>query len=523
MKKILGTMIALILALTLSACGSVGSGSTPASDQSAGEGYEEGGYDAGGSYGEYDGAGGSNAGGYGNDTEYGYSGERYLAITQGGETAVGEEPAATLSLKVDTASYSIVKRYLSDGMLPPSDAVRTEELINYFSYDEDPVFRDGSPFGVYAEIGPSPFDGEKQMALIRVKTAPVGKEDLPPSNLVFLIDTSGSMNTPDKLPLLQRAFSMLTDTLDADDVVSIVTYANSSGTRASGVPGSEKRFLNDAIYSLEAGGSTAGARGIQTAYDLAEEYFLEGGNNRVILATDGDFNIGISDTGQLSDFIAQKRETGIYLSVLGFGAGNIRDDIMETLAKDGNGNYSYIDSSATAEKVLVKELDANLFTVADDVKAQIIFNPEVVSAYRLIGYENRLLAEEDFDDDQVDAGEIGAGADVVILFELSAVEDTGKFFDVNIRYKVPGETESKLLSVPVDDSGIRKSATTDYKFACAVAVFGDMLRHPDSDGGDAYGQRLTQLAKLAKANCGDDGEGYRADFLAVLRDLGDIV
>jgi Ca-activated chloride channel family protein len=326
------------------------------------------------------------------------------------------------------------------------------------------------------------------------------------------------MDSYDKLPLLQEAFALLTETLDRDDRVSIVTYASGTRVALAGARGSDRREIEDAIFSLNASGSTAGERGIQEAYELAEEFFIEGGNNRVILATDGDFNVGISDTDELSRLIAKKRQSEIYLSVLGFGTGNIRDDIMETLAKDGNGNYSYIDSRKTAEKVLVDELGSNLFTVADDVKAQIVFDPETVYSYRLIGYENRMLSTEDFDDDRKDAGEIGAGTDVIALFEFEPASENvaaeSHLFDVRIRYKDPGNSESRLVEFPVaagrQDRGRDNSA--DFGFVSAVALFGDYLRNDGEGGRNA----VREMIDLAEDNLGPDTGGYREDFVNLL-------
>ena len=462
-------------------------------------------------------------GGY--DPYFDYSGgEQYLEIDPAGERLASRAPESTFSLKVDTAAYSNVKRFIESGMMPPADAVRTEELINWFSYDEPLEFGRNSPFAFYTEIGPSPFDDNKLLALIRVGTQEVDKRDMPPSNLVFLIDVSGSMNSYDKLPLLQEAFAMLAETLGRDDIVSIVTYASGTNVALSGARGSDTSRIIRTIKGLKAGGSTAGAGGIQLAYELAEEYFIEGGNNRVILATDGDFNVGISSIPELSRFIAKKRGTGVYLSVLGFGTGNIRDDIMETLAKDGNGNYNYIDNLKTAEKVLVNELGSNLFTVADDVKAQIVFNTDMVYSYRLIGYENRMLKKEDFDNDKKDAGEIGAGSDVIVLYEIELVEpgdpvsSRSKLFDVRVRYKDPGESVSKLIEFPVNGDRMLKRNTTDFGFVTAVAMFGNYLR----DGG--YGGRpdVRAMIDLAEDNIGKDRGGYREDFIDLLYALRSI-
>jgi len=453
------------------------------------------------------------------------SGESYLVIEEQGELLVSRNPESTFSLKVDTASYSNVKRFVENGDLPPADAVRTEELINWFSYDEPIKFDSNSPFGFYTEIGPSPFNEDKYLAMIRVATQDIDRSDLPPSNIVFLIDVSGSMNTHDKLPLLQDSLALFIDTLDRDDRISIVTYASGTAVVLEGARGSEKELIKDTVYSLRPAGSTAGEGGIQLAYECAEENFIVGGNNRIILCSDGDFNVGISTVSELSKFISKKRDTGIYLSVLGFGTGNIRDDIMETLAKDGNGNYSYIDSLRTAEKVLVDELATNLFTVADDVKAQIVFDADAVYSYRLIGYENRLLATEDFDDDRKDAGEIGAGTDIIALYEIELVErDTevgAHLFDVRIRYKNPGERESQLLEFPVALERMNRSSSTDFGFVSAVALYGDYLRSAANGDYSRSEQRalVDEIIYLAEANLGSDKSGYRADFVDLLHDL----
>lgn len=447
------------------------------------------------------------------DIEEGTAGETYQEIIENPEIAASEESTITFSLKVDTASYSNVTRYLNTGNLPPKDAVRTEELINYFRY-ETPLEPDGAPFAVYTEVGPSPFHSDKQMAFIRVKTPEIDKEGLGPSNLTFLIDTSGSMDSFDKLPLLKSAFSLLVETLGEDDRVSIVTYAGSSAVVLDSCSGADKEQILDAIHSLTASGSTAGADGIRTAYALAQKNFREDGNNRVILATDGDFNVGISDTDQLAEFIAEKRDSGVYLSVLGFGTGNLRDDVMETLAKNGNGNQAYIDSVQTAKKVLVEELGSNLFTVAKDVKAQVVFDPELIKSYRLIGYENRMLSNEDFADDTKDAGEIGAGTDVAALFEIELTEQ-GKTADnpfaVHIRYKEPDGDESQLFTKETLDT-MSGENTDDFRFACAVAAFGHLLRGSEYTGEAT----LESVMQLAEGSLGRDPGGYRQEFLALL-------
>ncbi len=464
-----------------------------------------------------------------------YYGEGYLPIAEGGEKFTEDETLATFSLKVDTAAYTNVKRYIESGSLPPADAVRTEEMINYFSYDAAPIYKEG-PFSFYTEVGPSPFDANKQIAFVRVMTDEVDKSELPASNLVFLIDTSGSMEAYDKLPLLKEAFGLLVETLDGDDRVSIVTYAGSSEVVISGVPGNDKSTILNAINRLTAGGSTAGADGINTAYALAEEYYLRGGNNRVILATDGDFNVGISSVSELEGFISEKRDSGMYLSVLGFGTGNLQDSTMETLAKNGNGNYSYIDSVDTAKKVLVDELGSNLFTVADDVKAQVEFNPANVKSYRLIGYENRMMDSQDFEDDQKDAGEIGAGTDVVVMFEIELQNSGGggtlkygpeaaapqpasgkygdELFEVRIRYKDPGASDSKEIDLPVTFERFLDKPSSDFGFACSVAGFGALLRGSEYAGD----MTVSDMLVLAEDNLGRDEGGYRREHLRLLEE-----
>lgn len=464
--------------------------------------------------------------------EYGGS-EKYLAIDENDDISADEESLITFSLKVDTASYSNVIRYIESGNTPPTDAVKVEEMINYFNYDGKMEFND-EPFAIYTEVGPSPFDEDNLLAFVRVKTEDLDKEELPDSNLVFLIDTSGSMDSYDKLPLLKEAFGLLVENLDEDDRVSIVTYAGSSSVVLDSESGANKKSILKAIDRLSAGGSTAGADGILTAYKLAEKNFMQDGNNRIILATDGDFNVGISNTDDLAELVSEKRGNGIYLSILGFGMGNIRDDIMETLSKNGNGNYSYINSLSTANKVLVEELASNVFTIADDVKAQIEFNPENVKSFRLIGYENRMLDNEDFEDDRKDAGEIGIGTDVVIMVEItprnqasqslkysaekpvetSSGEFADELFEVRIRYKDPGESESKLMLKPVTIDDIKKNNSGDFNFAASVAAFGHILRDSEHAGGIT----IDEVLSMAEDSLGKDAGGYRSEHLDVLLD-----
>lgn len=454
--------------------------------------------------------------------------ESYLTIDENLAKSTAESSMLTFSLKVDTAAYTNTARYIRTGNLPPADAVRTEELLNYFSYDSGMEFGD-DPFAVSAEVAPSPFDSTKHIAFVRTKTQEIATEDLPDSNLTFLIDTSGSMDSYDKLPLLKEAFAMLVENLGENDRVSIVTYAGSSAVVLDSESGANKEKILQAINNLEAGGSTAGADGILTAYKLSEKNFKKDANNRIILATDGDFNVGVSDTGSLERLVSKKRDNGVYLSILGFGTGNIRDDIMETLSKNGNGNYAYINTREDAEKFLTSEMGANLFTVADDVKAQVEFNPENVKSYRLIGYENRQMSNRDFDDDTKDAGEIGAGCDVVIMFELEFADsgtgkkynntenqDNGEFsnelFEVRIRYKNPGEDQSNLMETPVYLADITASPSTDFGFACSVAGFSHLLRDSQFTGN----MNMEEIIMLAENNLGDDKAGYRHEYLNIL-------
>ena len=455
-----------------------------------------------------------------------YNGEKYLEIVENKEISTEQEFTVTFSLKIDTAAYTNISRYINSGNLPPKDAVRTEELVNYFNYDTELYFNGDSPFAVHSETGRSFLNTDKYMAFVRIKTKDIDKNRLPACNLTFLIDTSGSMDSYDKLPLLKESFKLLVDTLSENDKVSIVTYAGNVGVALDSVSGTDKKAILNAIDRLQSGGSTAGSAGILTAYALAEKNFKDNGNNRIILATDGDFNVGISDIEELKKLIGHKKDSGIYLSVLGFGTGNIRDDIMETLSKNGNGNYSYINNLSTAKKVLVEELASNLFTAADDVKAQIEFNPDYVKSYRLIGYENRMMENKDFTDDAKNAGEIGAGTDIVLMYELDFRQNVNveniinhntqrnaNIFEVRIRYKTPGESESKQITEPVTFSNIRKNNSSDFNFASSIAAFSHKLR--DSE----YAKDITaeKVISLAENNLGNDLNGYRKEFIDLLK------
>ena len=479
---------------------------------------------------------------YGYDYEDNYSEynrEKYLPIDENNSVKTDFESMLTFSLKIDTAAYTNIERYILNGDEPPVDAVRTEELINYFNYENVIVDKEG-PFSMYTEIGPSPFNKDKLMAYMRIKTDEVSSRKRQPSHLTFLIDTSGSMDSYDKLPLLQDSMHMLVDNLTENDYVSIVTYAGSSEVvlESRRVTSDNKKSIIKAINNLTAGGSTAGADGIKTAYEIASEYFLKNGNNRVILATDGDFNVGISNIGELEDFISSYRDEGIYLSVLGFGTGNIREDIMETLSKHGNGNYNYINTLRTANKVLVEELSSNLYVVAKDVKAQVEFNPNNVKNYRLIGYENRMLDNRDFNDDTKDAGEIGLGSDVVVMFEIELQESYdykyssqpktdrndayyNELFELRIRYKEPNREDSKLIKRVATFGDVTSKNSNDFSFACSVAAFGDILR----DSRFSNEMTVSDIIKLADKGKAykKENKTYREEFISMLKAYNRIV
>ncbi len=476
---------------------------------------------------DYDEAPADNADFEQNDEEYNY-------ISENGYTAVSSAPLSTFSADVDTASYTNVRRMIDDGMDVPPDAVRIEEFINYFDYDyTDPA--DGEPFAVHTELSDCPWNDETELLMVGINTKGFDAvlDERPAMNLVFLIDVSGSMYDDNKLPLVQKSFSMLTDNLTAADRVSIVTYAGSDEVVLEGADGNDRKKILRAINDLEAGGSTAGAAGINTAYDIAQKYFIDGGNNRVILATDGDLNVGLSSESELTRLIEEKRESGVFLSVLGFGTGNYKDNRLEALADYGNGNYSYIDSEKEAKKVLVDEMSGTLFTVAKDVKFQLEFNPANVKGYRLIGYENRVMAAEDFNDDTKDAGEIGAGHSVTVLYEIVpadskmelgeselkyASDSEGVMGDelltVNIRYKEPEGSESKLLTYPVNKSLYSDKMSADMNFASCVTEFGMLLRNSRYIGDVTYKDVSAQLSKYDYSD--DD---YKDEFIYLVNTM----
>ena len=446
-----------------------------------------------------------------------------------------DQPLSTFSIDVDTASYSQIRRYLNEGSLPPTDAVRIEECINYFSYNY--VAPSGpEPVNVGVTISDCPWNDGRYLARITLKAAELNLSEAPSTNLVFLLDVSGSMDDPDKLPLVKSAMSMLAGNLSDKDRVSIVVYAGASGVVLDGCSGSDNAVIDAALERLSAGGSTAGGEGIALAYAIAEKNFIQGGNNRVILCTDGDFNVGPSSTNELESLIENKRSSGIYLSVLGFGTGNTKDNKMETLADKGNGNYAYIDSLMEAKKVLVNEISSTLFTVAKDVKVQVEFNPDAIKEYRLIGYDNRVMAAEDFNNDKKDAGEMGAGHCVTAFYELIPVNsnDSGQSVDalvfqdnseplqttsakapagdwlyVKFRYKQPDSDKSQLMTTMAGIRNYTAKPDNDFEFASAVAEFALVLKNSDYQGG----ANLRDVIERAKASRGTDEGGYRAQFI----------
>lgn len=457
--------------------------------------------------------------------------EEYTEITESGYVSVKDEPLSTFSADVDTASYTRLRRMIREyGYVEPS-AVRIEEMINYFSYDY-PNSDDGTPFSVTTELSDCPWNSETKLLSVGIKANDI-EEERPGSNIVFLLDVSGSMYSNDKLPLVQQAFSLLAEGLTENDRVSIVTYAGADEVVLEGVSGNKTRQICEAIFDLEAGGATAGAAGIITAYEIAEKYYIDGGINRVILATDGDLNVGLSSVDELTELIEKERESRVFLSVLGFGTGNYKDNRLEALADNGNGSYSYIDSIDEAEKVLVEELNATLITVAKDVKFQLEFNPANVRGYRLIGYENRALAPEDFNDDKKDAGEVGAGHTVTALYEIVPADSdfnmggvpelkyqpaetetktsepvlTDELLTVNIRYKDPDGDTSKLISHPVYNADYTEYPSADFNFAAAVAEFG-MLLKDSSYSGTSSAEQISEL--LDKSNI--SGDKYKEEF-----------
>jgi Ca-activated chloride channel family protein len=466
--------------------------------------------------------------------------ESYDYIRENDFLSATQKPLSTFSIDVDYASYSNTRRFLNQGQFPPKDAVRIEEFVNYFSYDY-PQPQDEHPFSVTTELAECPWNKDHQLIQIGLKGKEIEQQNLPNSNLVFLLDVSGSMEAPNKLPLLRNAFKLLVNQMRAQDRVAIVVYAGSSGLVLPSTSGNEKQQIIDALDQLQAGGSTAGAEGLELAYKVAGENFIKNGNNRIILATDGDFNVGPSSDAQMQRMIEEKRDAGIFLSVLGFGMGNYKDSKMEKIADNGNGNYAYIDNIQEARKVLVTEMASTLFTIAKDVKIQVEFNPAKVQEYRLIGYENRLMRDEDFNDDKKDAGEIGAGHTVTALYELVPVgapsmagnvddlkyqkpsktvkNGADEWMTVKLRYKQPKEDESTLLEIPIkgEVAGLDQMSE-NLRFASAVAGFGMLLRDSKYKGDCSFDQVVT-MAKKAK---GEDPNGYRMEFIKMAQLAADL-
>ena len=449
-----------------------------------------------------------------------------------------EDPVSTFSIDVDTASYSFVRRSLKEGVLPQPDTVRVEEMVNYFPYDWKGPEQASVPFNTTVSVMPTPWNEQTKLMHVAIKGYDVQPAARPTANLVFLIDVSGSMDEPDKLPLLRSAFRLLVNKLAADDTVSIVTYAGDAGTVLEPTKASERDKILAAIDTLAPGGSTAGEAGIREAYRLAQKSFVKDGINRVMLATDGDFNVGQTDDNDLKRLIEDKRKSGVFLSVFGFGRGNLNDQMMQTIAQNGNGTAAYIDTLAEAEKVLVQDASSTLFPIAKDVKIQVEFNPAAVAEYRLIGYETRALNREDFNNDRVDAGEIGSGHSVTAIYEITpkdspalamdplrygqastgngGVANADEYAFVKIRYKAPDGDVSKLITTPVTKANEVASfdaAGTDQRFSVAVAAFGQKLR--DEDATAKFG--FDRIAEIASAARGEDPYGYRAEFLSLVR------
>jgi len=455
--------------------------------------------------------------------------ESYDVVKENGFKDVIGNPLSTFSIDVDKASYSNIRRFLTQNQKPVKDAVRIEEMINYFDY-EYPQPTNGDPFSVTVEGDKCPWNEKHQLVLVGLKGENLSDKQIPPSNLVFLLDVSGSMDEPNKLPLVKKSFKYLVENLRPVDKIAIVVYAGAAGVVLESTSGDKKETIISAIERLEAGGSTAGGEGIELAYKIAKENYIKGGNNRVILATDGDFNIGASSDAEMVRLIEDKRKDGIFLSILGVGMGNYKDSKMEKIADAGNGNYAYIDNLLEAKKVFGTELWGTLYTIAKDVKIQIEFNPSLVKAYRLIGYENRLLNKEDFNDDKKDAGEIGCGHTVTALYEIvpagsdenisnvdpleyqkqTAVSDSKNMMTVKIRYKKPDEDVSKLISQRVSPDKLK--ATNNLKFASAVAELGMILRESEFKGTATF----ASVYKEAKESIGKDNFGYRADFIKMV-------
>ena len=461
--------------------------------------------------------------------------ERYEDVDANPVVVTQEEPVSTFSIDVDTASYAVARRYLRDGVLPPRDAIRPEEIINYFDYAYPLPRSERDPFAAHVTVMPNPWNDATQLMHIGIQGYDIERAERPRANLVFLIDVSGSMNSPDKLPLAIQGLRMLLGELDPDDTIGIVVYAGAAGTVLEPTPVSERARIEAALDRLSAGGSTAGGEGLRQAYALAEQNFDEAAVNRVMLLTDGDFNVGVTSDERLEDFVARKRETGIYLSVMGFGRGNYNDQMMQAIAQAGNGIAGYVDSVAEARRLMVEDLSGNLFAIANDVKIQVEFNPARVAEYRLVGYETRLLDRADFNNDAVDAGEIGSGHSVTAIYEIvapdsparmveplryearpQAEDPSGEYAFVRLRYKRPGEAESRLIETPVtqaDAVSRFEDADGEVRFAVAAAAYAQLLR------GDPYLNDFgfSDAAAIANGARGEDPFGLRGEFVQLAR------
>jgi len=469
----------------------------------------------------------------------GYNTEDYNGITENRFLTVKDNPLSTFSIDVDAASYSNIRRFLNNGQLPPAGAVRIEEMINYFHYDYAQP-KDDKPFAIHTEIAESPWNAAHRLVLVSLQGKKIPTENIPASNLTFLIDVSGSMQDENKLPLVKQSMKLLVDQMREQDKVAIVVYAGNAGLVLPPTSGANKQIIKDAIEKLEAGGSTAGGEGIMLAYKVAGENFIKGGNNRVILCSDGDFNVGMSSDAEMEKLIEQKKKMGIFLTVLGYGMGNYKDNKMQILADKGNGNHAYIDNMSEAKKVLVSEFGGTMFTIAKDVKLQVEFNPSKVQAYRLIGYENRMLNKEDFNNDKKDAGEMGSGHIVTALYEVIPVGVKSDFVEkvdalkyqknsgdinnhspelmtVKFRYKNPDADVSKLIEHAVSDEHIALRNTSDnFRFAAAVAQFGMLLRDSEFKQNASFNNTLS----LASSALGSDEEGYRKEFVQLVQKAG---
>ncbi len=470
----------------------------------------------------------------------GEGGEKYDHIVENPFSRVTDHPLSTFSIDVDTASYSKVRQYLFEyNKLPRPDAVRIEELLNYFHYDyQPPTAEQSHPFATHIAISECPWNSEHRLARVALKGRVMANEVRPSSNLVFLIDTSGSMKKTNKLPLLKRGLQLMLQQLGADDRVAIVVYASAAGLVLDSTPASEKDTIMAALSRLQSGGSTNGGQGLSLAYAVARDHFIEGGTNRILLCTDGDFNVGMTGTDQMVRMVEEESKAGIDLTVLGFGMGNLNDAMLEQISGRGNGNYAFIDTINEARKVLIDQLAGTLVTIAKDVKIQVEFNPAVVAAYRLIGYENRMLESEDFNDDKKDAGEIGAGHSVTALYEIvpvgaataadlpnvdslkyqkppeqSAAANSGELFTVKLRYKFPDQDSSNLIEhVAIDSGATFEQSDQEFQFAAAVAGFGMLLRESEHKGDWTY----DAVEEVAKAALGNDEYGFRKEFIELV-------